>query len=183
MPVSLPVLASSANASSSASATAIDIVISLAVLALILYRQLQVRRASPTLILPVILIVIGLAELATTSKGSNKLTASEIGILVALLVLDAVGLGAVRAWTVRLWHDGNAVLRKGTWLTVVLWLVGIGIHEVVDFLAHIPSGSLLLYLGVTLLAQQLVLQTRINRMEHQPGNVTADPPATPAGKG
>jgi len=182
MPVSLPVLASSANASSSASATAVDIVISVAVLVLILYRQLQVRRASPTLILPVILIIIGLAELATL-KGSNKLTAGEIGVLVALLVLDAVGLGAVRAWTVRLWHDGDAVLRKGTWLTVVLWLVGIGVHEVVDLVAHIPSASLLLYLGVTLLAQQLVLQTRINRVEHQPGNVTAGPPATPAGKG
>lgn len=183
MPVSLPVLASSANASSSVGATAADIVISLAVLALILYRQLQVRRASPTLILPVILIVIGLAGLTAASKGSNKLTAGGIGILVALLVFDAVGLGAVRAWTVRLWHDGTAVLRQGTWVTVALWLVGIVIHEVVDLVAHIPSTSLLLYLGVTLLAQQLVLQARVNRVEHQPGNVTADPPATPAGKG
>jgi hypothetical protein len=183
MPVSLPVLASSASTSSSVSATVIDIVVSLAVLALILYRQLQVRRASPTLLLPVILIVLGLAGLLQTSKGSNKLTGGEIGVLVALLVLDAVGLGAVRAWTVRLWHDGTAVLRQGTWVTVGLWLVGIVIHEVVDLVAHIPSTSLILYLGVTLLAQQLVLQARVNRVEHQPGNVTAGPPATPANQG
>jgi len=183
MPVSLPVLASSAHTSSTAATTAIDIVVSLAVLAFILYRQLQVRRASPTLVLPVILIVIGLVGLVQSSKGSNKLTGGEIGILAALLVLDAVGLGAVRALTVRLWHDGTAVLRKGTWVTFGLWLVGIVIHEVVDLVAHIPSTSLLLYLGVTLLAQQLVLQARVNRVEHQPGNVTAGPPATPASQG
>jgi hypothetical protein len=183
MSASLPLVAASASSTSTATSTAVDVVISLAVLALILYRQLRVRRASPSLILPVVLIVIGLAELATLATGSSKLTGGEIGILVALLVVDAVGLGALRAWTVKLWHDGTAVLRQGTWLTVVLWLVGIAIHEVVDLVAHIPSASLLLYLGVTLLAQQLVLQTRINRMEHQPANVTADPPATPAGKG
>jgi hypothetical protein len=175
MPVSLLAVASSAKPSTSASTTAVTVVISLAVLAFILYRQRQVRRASPTLVLPVILIVIGLVELASLSRGSNKLTSAEIGILIVLLALDAVGLGAVRALTVRLWHDGQAVLRQGTWLTVGLWLVGIVIHEAVDLVAHIPSTSLLLYLGLTLLAQQLVLQTRVNRMERQPGSPAGQP--------
>jgi hypothetical protein len=181
MPVSLPLVAASAPSGSS---VGIAVVISLAVLALILWRQLQVRRASPTLLLPAILIVLGVASLATMSKDSTtRLTLGDIGILLALLVGDAVVLGALRAWTVKLWREGADVLRQGTWITVVLWLVGIAIHEVVDLVAHIPSSSLLLYLGVTLLAQQLVLQTRVNRMAQEPGNVTTGPPATPASQG
>jgi FtsH-binding integral membrane protein len=175
MPGSLLVLASTSQSSSSASTTAVDIVISLAVLVFILYRQRQVRRASPTLVLPVVLIIIGLLGLTTLSRGSDKLTSAELGILIALLALDAVGLGVVRAMTVRLWRDGDSVLRQGTWLTVGLWLVGIVIHEVVDLVAHIPSTSLLLYLGVTLLAQQLVLQARVNRVAQQPGTPAGQP--------
>lgn len=188
MSAGLSVIAASASSSQPAGTTAVDIVISLAVLALILYRQLQVRRASPTLLLPAALIVIGLAELATLSKGSSKLTSGEIGILIALLVLDAAGLGVLRAWTVRLWRDGEGVLRQGTWITVGLWLVGIVIHEVVDLVAHIPSSSLLLYLGVTLLAQQLVLQARVNRMAQQPVSgglaspMAVAPPGSAAGQ-
>jgi hypothetical protein len=45
--------------------------------------------------------------------------------------------------------------------------------------AHIPSSSLLLYLGVTLLAQQLVLQVRVNRLAQQP--VSAGSPNPMAG--
>jgi hypothetical protein len=172
---SLPVLASSSQSSPSASSTVVDIVISVAVLGFILYRQRQVRRASPTLVLPVVLIVIGLFGVISLSKGPNKLTSAEVGILIALLALDAVGLGAVRALTVRLWHDGGAVLRQGTWLTVGLWLVGIVIHETVDLVAHIPSTSLILYLGLTLLAQQLVLQARVNRMAQQTGTPAGQP--------
>jgi hypothetical protein len=175
MPVSLLAVASSAKPSTSASSTAIDIVVSLAVLAFILYRQRQVRRAAPTMVLPVVLIVLGLVGVASLSKGSNKITSAEIGILIALLALDAVGLGAVRALTVRLWRDGEAVLRQGTWLTVGLWLVGIVIHEAVDLLAHIPSTSLILYLGLTLLAQQLVLQARVSRLTQVSGTPAGQP--------
>lgn len=169
MPVSL--LAASASSSSKTPTVIIDVVISLAVLAFILYRQVQVRRTSPRVVLPVILIVLGVLSLAggSSSLSAGKLTGSETGILVALLVLDAGCLGAVRAWTVKLWRDSQpGVLRQGTWLTVVLWLVGLAIHEGVDFAAHIPAGSTLLYVGVTLLAQQLALQARINRLEQQP---------------
>lgn len=74
----------------------------------------------------------------------------------------------MRALTVRLWLDAQGVLRQGTWVTVVLWLVGLGIHEGVDAVAHIPAATTLLYVGVTFLAQLFVLQTRISRMEQQP---------------
>lgn len=168
MPVSL--LAAASTGASKTSVAVIDIVIAVAVLVFILYRQVQVRRTSQRMVLPIVLIIIGVASLAGgSSTSSGKLTGSELGILIALLALDAGCLGAVRAWTVRLWRDGqHGVLRQGTWVTVVLWLVGLAIHEGVDFAAHIPAGSTLLYVGVTLLAQQLALQARINRLEQQP---------------
>jgi hypothetical protein len=168
--MSLSLLAASTSASSKTTVTAIDVVVSVAVLVYVLYRQVQVRRTSPRLVLPVILVVVGVLSLTgSSSTSSGKLTGREVGILIALLVLDAGCLGAVRAWTVKLWHDGQqGVLRQGTWVTVVLWLVGLGIHEGVDVVAHIPASSTLLYLGVTMLAQQLALQARINRMEQLP---------------
>ena len=86
---------------------------------------------------------------------------SLILILGALLVFDAAGLGAVRALTVRLWRSGGVVLRQGTWVTMVLWVVGAGVHALVGALANISDSTLLIYLGVTLAAQQLVLQARV----------------------
>lgn len=161
MPISLPVVGSTAH-SPGAATTVTSIVISVAVLVLILYRQVQIRRAAPNMVLPLILLVLGVVGL---EQGSSRPTAGKLGILVALLAVDAVGLGALRAWTVKLWPDGQGVLRQGTWVTVALWLVGLGIHEAVDVIAHIPGSSTFLYLGVTFLAQQLVLQSRVSRLE------------------
>lgn len=186
MPVSLATVAATTHTSGTAT-TVTSIVLSVAVLAFILYRQLQVRRAAPRMVLPLVLLVLGVAGL---EQGSTRLTAAKLGILIALLALDAVGLGALRAWTVKLWRDGQDMLRQGTWVTVVLWLVGLGIHLAVDAVAHIPGSSTLLYLGVTFLAQQLVLQLRINRMEQQgfspaapgpQGGFATSPPGPAAG--
>jgi hypothetical protein len=150
---------------SSLAGGATSIIISVVLLAYILYRQVQVRRAAPNPALPIICLALGVVGLV----GQNRPSAAKLGILVALLAVDAVGLGALRAWTVKLWRDPQGVLlRQGTWVTVVLWLVGLGVHEAVDVIAHIPASSTLLYVGVTFLAQMLVLQLRINRMEQQP---------------
>jgi hypothetical protein len=87
---------------------------------------------------------------------------------------DAVGLGAVRAMTVRLWREGGAVLARSQWVTVALWLAGFGIHAGVDAAAHISSNSELLYIGVTWAAQRLVLSARARH----PGQVADGPPAS-----
>jgi hypothetical protein len=150
-------LASTANQTETA---VISLGITLAVFAWLLYRQRQVRLFRPNLGLPAILIIGGIAVL--TGGGSSGLgsTGRDL-VLGVLLVGDAAGLGAVRAWTVRLWRSGNAVFRQGTWWTMGLWVVGIGIHALVGALAGISDNTLLLYLGVTLAAQQLVLQARV----------------------
>lgn len=173
--MSIFLAAGASGGMSSAGTTVVSIVISVAILALILYRQLQVRRTSSRMVLPIVVLVIGVVSL---TRGSTRLTGGELGILIALLAVDAGGLGAVRALTVRLWRDQQDVLRQGTWVTIVLWLVGLGIHEGVDAIAHIPASSTLLYLGVTLLAQQAVLQLRVSRMTTPA--VTAGGPASPS---
>jgi hypothetical protein len=162
------------NASgSSVAGGAIGVIISLALLAFILYRQVQVRRAAPNPAVALVCLALGVVGLA----GPSRPTAAKLGILIALLVVDAVALGVVRAWTVKLWRDPQGVLlRQGTWVTVLLWLVGLGVHEAVDVLAHIPESSTLLYVGVTFLAQMAVLQLRINRMEQQPPGPAAPGP-------
>jgi len=147
--------------------TLLSIAVSLGVLAWLMYRQLQVRAVRASFALPAVLIVAGLASVSGT--GANGLgSPGRIAILVALLVGDAAGLGAVRALTVRLWRSGDVVLRQGTWLTMALWIAGVGIHALVGALADISDSTLLLYMGVTLGAQQLVMQARARPPERLP---------------
>jgi hypothetical protein len=174
-PVYSPTVGSHPTASTPTST--LDIVISLAVLVFILYRQWQVRPARGTFLLPIILLVLGFAGFAA-GTGNGRLTSEHVAILVALLAGDAIGLGVLRAWTVRLWRQDATFLRQGTWLTIGLWLVGVAIHEVVDILVDLPAGSLLIYFGVTLAAQQLVIQARVSRLERQPVGATGATGAT-----
>ncbi len=45
-------------------------------------------------------------------------------------------------------------MREGNWLTIVWWIIGIGMHAAVDMLWTKSSVTLLLYLGLTLLIQR-----------------------------
>jgi hypothetical protein len=74
----------------------------------------------------------------------------------------------VRALTVRLWRNGDLVLRQGTWVTMALWIVGVAIHALVGALADISDSTLLLYMGITLGAQQLIVQARARQPERLP---------------
>lgn len=143
----------------SSSAGVADTVVSVAVLCYVLYRQRQVRVLQTALLLPVVLGVVGLVSVLSDAK-SHPLSAGQVAVLVALLLADAVALGAVRAFTVRTWRDGEQVLRQGSWLTVGLWLVGVAVHEGALAAVRIDSSSLLLYVGLTLGAQRLVLDAR-----------------------
>jgi hypothetical protein len=131
----------------------------LAILLVILYRQRQVRVLSTSFALPLALVGAGVADLVWASP--TPLTPTAVRVLGVLLALDAVGLGAIRASTVRVWHDGACWLRQGTWLTIGLWLVGVLIHVSVDAVAHLGPSNALLYLGVTYGAQTVVLRRRL----------------------
>lgn len=144
------------------------VVISLAVLVYLLYRQRQVRPLQSRLLFPLVLGVIGLVGLLSDTK-THPLSSVQVVVLVALMLVDAIGLGAVRAFTVRLWRDGDRLLRQGSWLTVGLWLVGVAVHEGTLAVAHIDSSSLLLYMGLTLGVQRIVLEGRGRRVSLDSG--------------
>jgi len=152
----------------------VNLVIGLAVLALILYRQMQVRPVRANIRLSLILAIIGVVELTQFLQRQHHHDTAVIAALAGSLVLAAV-LGAVRAATARVWADGGRAMRQGTWLTTVLWLVSLGLHLGYDYLvdgkgaqAGLGTASLTLYFAVTYAIQGVVLQWRAQRIAAQP---------------
>jgi hypothetical protein len=134
-----------------------NIVIGVAVVALLLARQMQTRRARERSSARIILIlaVIGVFDISDATKG-HTLGAGAVAWLIGSLLVGAA-LGAARAVTVVIWRapDGTA-WRKGTVLTATLWLVSLGVHFALEVginsstkIAALGASSILLYLAVT----------------------------------
>ena len=137
------------------------------ILVLVLYRQLTVRPLNDGRF-SVILIGVGLVELIAYGQ-HHRLTDGILAFLAASLAVSVL-LGAVRAVTVRIWHQDGRVLRQGTWLTALLWLVSIGGHLAIGAVQHGSTGAAagaatLAFLGVTLGAQQVVLRARAGTLQ------------------
>jgi hypothetical protein len=133
----------------------------------VLSRQRRIRRVPRvlTLRLPVILGVIGLIDLLSYTD-KHHVTGTDWAWVLATLVVGAVILGAVRAFTVKIWTSDNWVFRQGTWLTIALWVLSLALHFVSDVGAqHAGAGnfeaaSFLLYLCVTYGVQNAVVHRR-----------------------
>jgi uncharacterized membrane protein HdeD (DUF308 family) len=142
---------------------ALDILVILYVLS----RQRMIRAVPRQLHLrvPVVLGVIGFFELINYT-GSHHVSSTDYDWVIGTLVIGAGVLGAVRAFTVKLWTANNWVVRQGTALTFVLWLVSLGLHFVGDEGANhagagnFASTTLLLYVAVTLAVQTYVVHRR-----------------------
>ncbi|MGQ4517293.1 hypothetical protein [Streptomyces sp. DW26H14] len=137
-----------------------NLAVTAVVLVWLLFRQLTERPLRERSRVGLVLAAVGAVE--TVSYASHhSLSAHDVGMLLVSLVVG-VALAAVRAFTVRLSSKGGRIVRQGTWLTGLLWLVGIGQHFLVDgtVAAGLGAESLLLYFGVVLLAQQQVLRAR-----------------------
>ena len=80
-----------------------------------------------------------------------------IGLSFAVL---SVGLGVVRAYTVRIWVEGGVPFRQGTKITLALWAAAVGIHLSLDIFTGAVAASLPLYLAVTWIIQILVVRHR-----------------------
>jgi hypothetical protein len=161
-----------------------DLVIGIAVLALLLGRQLTTRRLSETYRLSLILAVIGVIEFVDFLRGHPHDDGGIAAAVVGSLVL-AAGFGAVRALTVRVWRDNGQLLRRGTWLTALLWVVSLAAHLGYDYLVaghiagkdggNVGNATILLYLVVTLSVQQFILLNRVARQEAT-GEIPASDP-------
>ena len=88
--------------------------------------------------------------------GDHHVSASAWGWVIGTLVIGALGLGALRGLTMRVWSSNGWVLRQGTALTMGLWLVSLLVHFAGDDggdhagAAGLVGASFLLYLGITL---------------------------------
>jgi drug/metabolite transporter (DMT)-like permease len=146
------------------------ILIALVVLAWLLWRQLQVRelRHDRGYVFPLAICVVGVVQIAAYNH-EHRPPDSALALL-ALSIVVAAAFSIWRATTVRVWlHDGR-LLRQGTAVTIVLWLVAIGVHLGGDHLIaphdadRLGSVSLLLYLGVSLGVQRFALGERARRL-------------------
>ena len=162
-----------------------SLVIGLLVLAWVLYRQLMTRRLSDNYRLSIILAIIGAVQFVDFLKGHpgnpGGITAAVVGSLVL-----AAAFGVARAITVRVWRQGGLLMRKGTWITAILWIVGLAAHLGFDYLVaghvngtnggNVGDATILLYLVVTLTLQQFVLLARVRRQEAE-GQVPVEDPS------
>jgi hypothetical protein len=151
-----------------------NLILGVAVLALVLWRQLVTRRLSESYRLSIILAVIGVYEFVEFLNGhphdDGGITAAVAGSLVL-----AAGFGVARALTVRVWRDNGQLLRRGTWLTALLWVVSLAAHLGYDYLvaghitgkngANVGDATVVLYLVVTLTVQRFILLNRVARQE------------------
>lgn len=154
-----------------------DILVGVLVLAWVLYRQLTPRRvrsdgSNRTLL---ILGAIGLLQLVQFFQRTDvRVGPIAIGSLVVSLGVAAV-LSTVRAYSMRVWRGEDGWYRRGTPLTLLLWLVSIGAHLGIDALAGHLAGAaddvrglgnatLVLYLAVSLGLQSMIVARRVARL-------------------
>jgi 4-hydroxybenzoate polyprenyltransferase len=158
--------------------TVITVIISLIVLGFILSRQLREQpiKEDRGFQLPILLCVFGLLEIATSFEAETKgLTFLSVILLLVGLFSGAI-FGWIRAKNTHLWYDKGQLMRQGNVITIVLWVVGIGLHLGLEsFSGHInpasasiTNTSILLYLGISLAVQRYITlqRARLIKVEH-----------------
>jgi len=167
-----------------------NLIVGVLVLVLFLSRQLVTRQLSENYLMSIILAVIGIVEFVTFLNGHPNDDGGIAEAVVGSLVIAAV-FGAVRALTVHVWRENGQLLRKGTWVTAVLWILSLAAHLGYDDLVaghitgknggNVGSATIVLYLVVTLTIQRFVLLNRVARQEAA-GQLAADSPQVPLGR-
>ena len=150
----------------------VTLVIAAAILAYVIFQQLRTRLVNPRRLvtLPGIMILLGIFNLDKHPPTSG---AAFLAIVASLLV--AVVFGLARGVSVQTWREGGAVFRKGTAVTLILWIVGLALRVLIGFVAAkngvnqaVTYGEAPLFFGVTLAAQNVLIWYRA---EEQGGTV------------
>ena len=131
-------------------------VVGLLVLVPLLLRQIRVVPVPRTFVprLPVVLGVIGLFALSSYA-GDHHVTSSDWGWVLGTLA-GAIGLGALRGLTTRVWDTNGWVVRRGGFATMTLWLVSLVLQSVGQQEAGLVGASFLIFLALTTAAQRYV---------------------------
>lgn len=139
------------------------------ILVLVIFRQVRPRRATARglFLVPGVITVVGLATIGQAF--AHGVTSTDV-LLLAFDAVVAVGLGLVRGATVRVWEQDGVAYMRGRWTTLVAWLVLIAARVGLVVLSQAMHSTvlenqnlLLVLLGVTLLAQSLLVAARMQR--------------------
>jgi len=132
-----------------------------AVAVFVIARQFMVRAIRPA-------AMLGLPVVVGFLGAQSLLASPPAGPTAVLLLAVNLGLGAamglVRGVTVRVWQDpAHGWFMQGTLLTLVAWLVSIGLRLGLGLADHgsFSTGEIGLLLGVTFGAQSLVVWARV----------------------
>ena len=115
--------------------------------------------------LPVFLGVLGLVETIAYANDHHVSSSAWVWVTGTMLV-GALGLGALRGLSMRVWAGNGWVVRQGTTTTMVLWLLTLLAHVLGDAggthggSADLGGATLLLYLGLTIGMQSYVVVRR-----------------------
>jgi hypothetical protein len=146
-----------------------NLALGIVVLALLVYRQLVTRPIRDGFRLPAIIAIIGVVELVAFFKADKHthLQGTVLAALVGSLVL-AAAFGAARAAVTKVWIEDGQALRRGGWVAAGLWVIALAAHlgydELVYKHSNLGNATILLYLAVSLLVQQTILQARAQRL-------------------
>jgi hypothetical protein len=141
-----------------------NLIIALAVIAWVVSRQLSTQPVDERkmYVLPLILAAAGISQAGLIDPHHQALGTG----LLAVESVVALGLGLLRAATVRIWRDESGMLwRRGTWLTAGAWLLSLTARIALMGAGYVlgvksGSGGVLLFLGISLLAQNAIVAWR-----------------------
>lgn len=148
-----------------------EIVLIAAAIGYLLVRRMtgEPAQAKRMLILPVVLTGIGLSD----ASGQVKSTLSLVFLAGTAAV--SILLGVLRGASVRISQRGGLVFVRYTGITVLLWALNVAAKLGADLALHahapkdagVAGNSLLLTLGVGILAEGLVILYRALRSNHR----------------
>ncbi|MEV4296204.1 hypothetical protein [Microbispora rosea] len=150
------------------------VALTLVVVAFVIYRQMRPRPVAR----PVVLIIAAVMILAGLG-GGGLVDAGHASLSIAVLVAEllvAAGLGVLRAMTTRVWRDQHGVAwAQGGVPTLIAWVGSIAVRvammALTSFLGLASSqSSVLLFVGVTLGVQFLVVARRANALPTGPAS-------------
>ena len=149
--------------------------IAVLVVAFVCFRQLQTRSIREERGLLLYVLVFALGVLQTSTFLQKHAVGATVVTLVTVSLAIGLGLGTLRGRLTHLWRANDQLLRGNAW-TVAIWVVGLGIHLAIDLysrgLDHSAEGfattTLLLYVGLSLGAQRLVLLRRAKTIVQHP---------------
>jgi hypothetical protein len=154
------------------------IVLVVALLVFVVYRQMRTAAIEPRqlVVFPLILAVFGFINL---QKQPPDTAAGAVALIAS--VLTALLFGIARGRTTQIWRAGNVMMRKGTTITLLLWIAAIVVRVVIGGVARragvalsVAAGEIPLFLGITLAAQNAVIWQRGHATEVRSRSTGAD---------